>query len=48
MPASSGSGLTPDRRRMLQAIGALPEDERESFDLVRVQGMSHSEAARIL
>src|SRR4051794_28311305 len=34
-PASSGSGLTPKGRRMLQAIGDLPEDEREAFDLVR-------------
>src|ERR1700761_6022311 len=25
-PASSGSGLSPDGRRMLQAIGELPED----------------------
>jgi RNA polymerase sigma-70 factor (ECF subfamily) len=47
-PASSLSGLTPDGRRMLQAIGALPEDEREAFDLVRVQGMTHAEAAQVL
>jgi RNA polymerase sigma-70 factor (ECF subfamily) len=47
-PASSGSGLTPDGRRMLAAIGDLPEDEREAFDLVRVQGMTHTEAAQIL
>ena len=47
-PASSASGLTPDGRRMLQAIGELPEDEREAFDLVRVQGMSQTEAAQVL
>jgi RNA polymerase sigma-70 factor (ECF subfamily) len=47
-PASSASGLTPDGLRMLQAIGELPEDERESFDLVRVQGMVQSEAAQVL
>jgi RNA polymerase sigma-70 factor (ECF subfamily) len=47
-PASSGSGLTPDGRRMLQAIGELPEDEREAFDLVRVHGMTHIEAAQVL
>jgi RNA polymerase sigma-70 factor (ECF subfamily) len=47
-PASSDSGLTPDSRRMLQAISELPEDEREAFDLVRVQGMTHSEAAQVL
>jgi RNA polymerase sigma-70 factor (ECF subfamily) len=47
-PLSSGSGLTPDGRRMLAAIDGLPEAEREAFDLVRVQGMSQSEAARVL
>jgi RNA polymerase sigma-70 factor (ECF subfamily) len=47
-PASSGSGLTPDARRMLDTIGELPEDEREAFDLVRVQGMSQVEAAQLL
>jgi RNA polymerase sigma-70 factor (ECF subfamily) len=47
-PASSGTGLSPDGRRMLQAIGELPEDERETFDLVRVQGMSQTEAAQVL
>ena len=47
-PASSVSGITPDGRRMLQAIGALPEEEREAFDLVRVQGMSQAEAAQVL
>jgi RNA polymerase sigma-70 factor (ECF subfamily) len=33
---------------MLQAIGELPEDEREAFDLVRVQGMTQTEAAEML
>jgi RNA polymerase sigma-70 factor (ECF subfamily) len=47
-PASSVSGLTPDGRRMLQAIDGLPEDEREVFDLVRVQGMTQTEAAQVL
>jgi RNA polymerase sigma factor (sigma-70 family) len=47
-PASTGSGLSPDGRRMLQAIGELPEEEREAFDLVRVQGMTQTEAAQIL
>ena len=47
-PASSGSGLSPDGRRMLAVIGDLPEDEREAFDLVRVQGMTQTEAARVL
>jgi RNA polymerase sigma-70 factor (ECF subfamily) len=47
-PASSGSGLTPVGRRMLEVIGQLPEEEREAFDLVRVQGMTQSEAAQVL
>src|SRR6516225_2312782 len=47
-PASSGSGLTPNGRRMLEAIENLPEDEREVFGLVRVQGMTQTEAAQVL
>jgi len=47
-PPSSGSALTPDGRQMLEAIDALPEDEREAFGLVRVQGMTHAEAADVL
>jgi hypothetical protein len=44
-PASTGSGLSPDGLSMLRAIGALPDEEREVFDLVRVQGMTQAEAA---
>jgi RNA polymerase sigma-70 factor (ECF subfamily) len=33
---------------MLEAIDGLPEEEREVFDLVRIQGMSQAEAARVL
>jgi len=47
-PASTGSGLTPNGRRMLEAIDNLPDDEREAFGLVRVQGMTQTEAARVL
>jgi RNA polymerase sigma-70 factor (ECF subfamily) len=47
-PASSGSGLSPSGRRMLEAIDGLPADEREAFCLVRVQGMTQTEAARLL
>ena len=47
-PASSGSGLTPDGRRILAAIDQLPEGDREAFDLVQIQGLSQSEAARLL
>jgi RNA polymerase sigma factor (sigma-70 family) len=47
-PLSSGSGLTPNGRRMLEAIDNLPEEEREAFGLVRVQGMTQTEAAQLL
>ena len=47
-PASSASGLTPDSRRMLAAIADLPEEEREAFDLVRIQGLTQAEAARVI
>jgi RNA polymerase sigma-70 factor (ECF subfamily) len=47
-PASTDSGITPDGRRILEAIERLPEGEREAFDLVRIQGMSQAEAARVL
>jgi RNA polymerase sigma-70 factor (ECF subfamily) len=47
-PASSGSALTPAGRRMLEAIDRLPEDEREVFGLVRIQGLTHPEAAEVL
>jgi RNA polymerase sigma factor (sigma-70 family) len=47
-PARSDSGLTPDARRMLEAIERLPVDEREVFELVRIQGMSQAEAAHVV
>jgi RNA polymerase sigma-70 factor (ECF subfamily) len=47
-PESSDSALSPNARRMLQAIEEMPEDEREVFGLVRVQGMSQVEAADLL
>ena len=47
-PVSNASGLTPDGLRMLRAIGELPEDEREVFELVRIQGMTQAEAAELL
>ena len=46
--ASSGSALTPAGRRMLEAIDTLPQDERDAFDLVRVQGITPTEAAGVL
>jgi RNA polymerase sigma-70 factor (ECF subfamily) len=47
-PDSTASGLTPDGRRMLGAIDGLPEDEREVFDLVGIQGLTHAEAAGVV
>jgi RNA polymerase sigma-70 factor (ECF subfamily) len=47
-PNSSESGLTPNARRMLEAIDSLPEEEREAFSLVRIQGMTNAEAAMVL
>jgi RNA polymerase sigma-70 factor (ECF subfamily) len=46
--AVSDSGLTPDARRMLEAIDGLPEDDQEAFDLVRIQGLTQAEAAAVL
>src|SRR2546423_15245329 len=34
------SQLSPNTTRMLEAIDSLPEEERETFCLVRVQGMT--------
>ena len=48
MPATSVSGLTTDAQRILAAIEDLPEDEREAFDLVRIQGLPQAEAAEVL
>src|SRR2546421_625773 len=47
-PASNEAGITPDGRRMLEAIDNLPEDEREVFGVVRLQGLTHVEAAEVL
>jgi RNA polymerase sigma-70 factor (ECF subfamily) len=50
MPARANSafGFTPDGRHMVPAIDALPEDEREVFDLMRIDGMTQAEAAHVL
>jgi RNA polymerase sigma-70 factor (ECF subfamily) len=47
-PASSDSGLSPHGRRILEAIDSLPADEREAFDLVRIQGLTYAEAAELV
>lgn len=46
--AVTDSGVAPAVLRLLDAIEELPEVEREVFDLVRVQGLSHTEAAAIV
>jgi RNA polymerase sigma-70 factor (ECF subfamily) len=47
-PASAASRLSPDGQRMLEVIEGLPEDEREVFDLVGIQGLTHAEAAMVV
>jgi RNA polymerase sigma-70 factor (ECF subfamily) len=42
------SQSSPNTARMLEAIESLPEDERETFCLVRVQGMTQVDAAAVL
>jgi RNA polymerase sigma-70 factor (ECF subfamily) len=46
LPASTGT-IGPGLRRILDAIEALPVPEREAFELVRVQAMTHAEAADV-
>lgn len=47
-PKSAASQLSPSASRILEAIESLPQDEREVFDLVRIQGMTQPEAAEVL
>jgi RNA polymerase sigma-70 factor (ECF subfamily) len=47
-PTSTCSGLSADGRRVLNVIEGLPEDEREVFDLVGIQGLTHAEAAAVV
>jgi RNA polymerase sigma-70 factor (ECF subfamily) len=46
-PSSSDSGLSPAGRRILEAIEDMPEGERETFDLVKVPGLTYAEAAEV-
>jgi RNA polymerase sigma factor (sigma-70 family) len=46
--ADTDSALSPQGRRLIEAIDALPSDEREAFDLVRVQGLNQAEASAVL
>lgn len=47
-PESSDSCLSQDAHRMLKAIDGLPADEREVFELVRIQGLSNTETATVV
>jgi RNA polymerase sigma factor (sigma-70 family) len=48
-PVPTGAPMAAaNSRRILAAIDGLPEDEREVFSLVRIQGLMHDEAAEIL
>jgi RNA polymerase sigma factor (sigma-70 family) len=47
-PESSGSPIGPVARRLFQAIDDLPDEEREAFSLIRIQGITRGEAAEIL
>src|SRR5262245_11935565 len=47
-PEPSDSQLTPNTRRILQAIDDLPDEEREVFGLVRIQDLQHNEVAELL
>ena len=47
-PASDDSELSTTGRRIFAAIDNLPETAREAFELVRIQGLSQTEAAEVL
>ena len=47
-PPDSDSGLSSEGRRILEAIDSLPGEEREAFDLVKIQGLTHAEASEVL
>jgi RNA polymerase sigma-70 factor (ECF subfamily) len=44
----SGSTLSSEGRRLIEAIDSLPAEERDAFDLVRIQGLTQAEAAEVL
>jgi RNA polymerase sigma-70 factor (ECF subfamily) len=47
-PVDSDTDLSPTARLILDTIGNLPDDEREVFDLVHIQGLTEAEAAAVL
>jgi RNA polymerase sigma-70 factor (ECF subfamily) len=46
--ASGDTGLTPDRRPILEALDRLPEGACQASDRVRTQGRSQAEVAWVL
>lgn len=48
MELASSSEPSPGLTRILAAIDDLPEEEREIFNLVRIQGMTRPEAAKVV
>lgn len=44
---STAATIGPRLQRILDAIEALPAAERETFELVRIQGLTHVEAAEV-
>ena len=47
-PTTGDSLLTVDGLRMLETIDKLPDEEREAFELVRIQGLTQPEAAELI
>jgi RNA polymerase sigma factor (sigma-70 family) len=49
-PASSrgDATLTPVAGRIIGVINSMGEEEREIFELVRIQGLTHAEAAKVV
>lgn len=47
-PETTHSQLSPVAQRLFRAIDELPEEEREVFEMIRLQGMTRAEAAEIL
>jgi RNA polymerase sigma factor (sigma-70 family) len=47
-PPSGSSQDGPNLRRIFDAIDSLPDDEREVFQLVRLQGMTKPEVAEVV
>jgi RNA polymerase sigma-70 factor (ECF subfamily) len=45
---TSDSQLSPNARRILEAIEGLADEEREVFDLVRIQGLTQPDVAELL